>query len=209
MANSGLKAGSPLRKSAKSVERWQQILDVATQLFRQKGFAATSMQDVSDAVGVLKGSLYYYVRSKEALLFAILRDLHENGEQIIANLDFDGDQPLQELERFLSQIVVYSGQNADRLAIFLRDFAFVPEDQKGEIISERDMYTHATERLIERVIALGHVSPKLNARIAANALLRGASSTHEWYRPDGALPLQDVADQIARVLVRGLAHYND
>jgi AcrR family transcriptional regulator len=195
------------RKSAKSIERWNQILDVATRLFRDKGFAATSMQDVSDEVGLLKGSLYYYVRSKEDLLFGILRDLHENGEEIIADIDFDSPEPLKELERFLRQIVLYAGEHADRLAIFLRDFTFVPADKQGEIIKERDMYTHACERLIERAIKLKNISRKVNPRISANALLRGASSTHEWYRPDGPLKLKDIADQVAGILVRGVANY--
>lgn len=195
------------RKSAKSIERWDQILDVATRLFREKGFAATSMQDVSDEVGLLKGSLYYYVRSKEDLLFAILRDLHENGEAIIANIDYESTEPLKELERFLVQIVLYAGEHADRLAIFLRDFAFVPQDKQGEIIKERDMYTHACERLIERAKKLKHVSRKVNARIAANALLRGASSTHEWYRPGGKLTLNNIAEQVAGILVRGVSNY--
>ncbi|RYD48763.1 MAG: TetR/AcrR family transcriptional regulator [Sphingomonadales bacterium] len=212
MAASAPKATAPIspkrpRKSAKSIERWNQILDVATRLFREKGFAATSMQDVSDEVGLLKGSLYYYVRSKEDLLFGILRDLHENGEEIIAAIDFDSTEPLKELERFLLQIVLYAGEHADRLAIFLRDFTFVPQDKQSEIIKERDMYTHACERLIERAIKMKQISRKVNARIAANALLRGASSTHEWYRADGPMKLKDIADQVAGILVRGVANY--
>ena len=56
--------------------REQQILDAAAVVFYEKGYAAASIQDVADAVGILKGSLYYYIDSKEDLLFEILRDAH-------------------------------------------------------------------------------------------------------------------------------------
>ena len=47
--------------------------------FHEKGYEATSIQDIADAVGILKGSLYYYITSKEDLLFEILEDVHQQG----------------------------------------------------------------------------------------------------------------------------------
>ena len=190
---------------SKSSARWAQIIAVAIELFNEKGFAATSMQDVSDRVGLLKGSLYYYVRSKEDLLFEILKDLHERGEEIIRSIDFASDDPLNELRQYLIEITIYSGRNADRLGIFLRDFQFVPTEHQREIIRERDMYTTATARLIERAIAVGQVSSTVDPRTAANAMLRAGSGTHEWYRPSGTIPLRTIAEQTAEIQVRGIA----
>lgn len=51
--------------------REQEILDAARKLFREKGYYATTMQDIADAVGLQKASLYHYIRSKEALLLKI------------------------------------------------------------------------------------------------------------------------------------------
>ncbi len=197
----------PVRSKAKSVERWNQLLLEATRLFRDRGFAATSMQEVSDAVGLLKGSLYYYVRSKEDLLVAILHDLHHRGEEIVSEVDLDSADPLHELYRYLCKLIVYAAENADRLSIFFRDFRFVPKGQQATIIRKRDMYREMAEQLIGRAIAAGQIPEAVNPAIASRTVLDGVSGIHEWYRKGGSLPLAQVADQIAGLLVAGLSQY--
>lgn len=195
------RAGSQL-----SQERWQQILEVATRLFKQQGFAGTSMQIVSDEVGLLKGSLYYYVSSKEELLFEILRDLHQGGVQIIEEIVFDSDDPLAELTAYFSKLTVYAGQHRDRLRIFLRDFHFVPAEHQKRIIEERDMYETAAFRLIEECKAAGLIDASVNSKVAAFSALGATSVTHEWYRPDGPVPLEIIGQQIGQMIVQGLSH---
>lgn len=195
------RAGSQL-----SQERWQQILDVATRLFKQQGFAGTSMQIVSDEVGLLKGSLYYYVSSKEELLFEILRDLHLNGIKIIEEIAFESDDPLRELTAYLRKLTIYAGQHRDRLRIFLRDFHFVPEAQQERIIAERDMYEVAAFRLIEEAKARGLIDASINSKVAAFSALGATSVTHEWYRPNGPVALEVIGQQIAEMIVAGLSH---
>ena len=56
--------------------RYLEILDAAADLFFHKGFGATTTQDVADAVGLLKGSLYHHIGSKEDLLVGIIDDVH-------------------------------------------------------------------------------------------------------------------------------------
>lgn len=195
------RAGSQL-----SQERWQQILEVATRLFRQQGFAGTSMQIVSDEVGLLKGSLYYYVSSKEELLFEILRDLHRGGVEIIEDIAFDSTDPLAELTKYLRRLTIYAGEHRARLSIFLRDFHFVPAEQQKKIIAERDMYEMAAFRLIEEAKAAGLIDPSVNSKVAAFSSLGATSVTHEWYRPEGPVALETIGEQVAATIVSGLRH---
>ena len=67
------------RRSRPPRRRRQEILEAAAGVFHAKGYKATSIQDIADAVGILKGSLYYYITSKEDLLFEILEDVHQQG----------------------------------------------------------------------------------------------------------------------------------
>jgi AcrR family transcriptional regulator len=183
--------------------RWQQILQVATELFRKKGFIATSIQDVSDAVGLLKGSLYYYIRSKEDLLFEILKGLHEDGEQIIAAVEFGSDNPIEQLRIYLREAAIFGASNSDRLAIFLRDFDYVPEERRREIITERQMYAETVERLFTEARAKGMLREGLDLRLISTLISGAISSTHQWLQPNGRLPLKLAADEISRVLVGG------
>lgn len=195
------RAGSQL-----SQERWQQILEVATRLFAQQGFAGTSMQIVSDEVGLLKGSLYYYVKSKEELLFEVLRDLHQGGVQIVEDVTFGSPDPLGELKTYLKRLTIYAGQHRARLSIFLRDFHFVPTEQQKMIIAERDMYEMAAFRLVEEGKAKGLIDASISSKVAAFSSLGATSVTHEWYRPEGPVALEDIGEQVASMIVAGLSN---
>lgn len=194
------RAGSQL-----SQQRWRQILEVATRLFKQNGFAATSMQDVSDEVGLLKGSLYYYVRSKEELLFEVLRDLHEGGVAIIDDVKFGSDDPLGELREYLRRLTIYAGEHRARLGIYVRDFRFIPAENQKKIIAERDMYEVAAIRLIDEAKAKKLIDASINSKVAALSILGSTAVTHEWYRPDGPVSLETIGDQVAATIINGLS----
>lgn len=195
------------RRHAKSQRRWDLIVEASIALFKERGFAATSMQDISDRVGLQKGSLYYYVTSKEMLLFEILRDLHRGGEALVDHINFETSDPLGELRSYFVQIGIYSGRHADRLGIFARDFHFLGSTQQDEIIRERFMYRRATEQLVQLAIDKGQVSASIDVQSAAQTMLRAVTATYEWYRPGGHLAIEQIAVQSAAILVQGLAAF--
>lgn len=190
---------------APSDERWIQILDVSTELFRTKGFAGTSMRDISEAVGLLKGSLYYYIEAKEDLLFNILKGLHDDGETIIEEVQFGSDDPISELRNYVTKAVIFAGRNAKRLAIFLRDFQCVPADKRSQIISEREMYVRTAEKLIEEAQQAGLSPESRDVHTAAILLMGAVSSTHEWLQPEGPRDIAQVAAEVADQLINGIA----
>lgn len=202
-----LRAREPLRR-AKSRVRWEAILRATTELFNRKGFHATSMQDIADLVGIRKGSLYYYVDTKEELLFEILRDLHQGGEALVDAANFRAIDPLGELRSLLLQMGVYAGRHADRMEIFNRDFDFLPPEQQKMILSERHLYWDAVVKLIRLAIRNGQVSDTLDVRVAAQAALQSVASISRWYRRSGDLSIEQIAAQTAMLMVRGLANYN-
>lgn len=194
----------PQNMRADAAERWEQITRVATDLFRRKGFSSTSMQDISDAVGLLKGSLYYYIDSKEDLLFEILRDLHKDGERIIAQVEFDSGDPLTQLRTYLKRCAVFGAVHADRLAIFLRDFHYVPEARQGEIISERKMYQKTVSSLVTEAKELGLTPAHLDISLASTLISGAVAGVHEWLHADGPRPLEQAAEDIADVLTNSI-----
>ena len=59
-------------------ERWSELIEVATDVFYAKGYDAASLQDIADRLGMLKGSLYYYIQSKEDLLYDVIKTVHDD-----------------------------------------------------------------------------------------------------------------------------------
>ena len=85
IANDAETKASPPRR------RHLEVLEAAARVFHEKGYESTSIQDIADAVGILKGSLYYYITSKEDLLFEILQDVHEQGLRNLERIRIEGD----------------------------------------------------------------------------------------------------------------------
>src|SRR5690242_21930048 len=77
------------RRSRAPRRRQQEIVEAAARVFHEKGYESTSIQDIADAVGILKGSLYYYITSKEDLLFEIIRGVHE---EALKNLELRSEE---------------------------------------------------------------------------------------------------------------------
>lgn len=196
------------RKSEKSRKRWSEILRVSTELFNKRGFFATSMQDISDAVGVKKASLYYYVTSKEELLFEILKDLHLGGIALAESVNFNTSDALSELRSFLVQLCIYTGKHADRLAIYTRDFDYLDIEQQRSILAERRIYYDTVIGLIELAVKQGQVSASFDIASMGQIVMRGTVSIAQWYKPNGPLPIEQVAVQAASMLVQGLACYD-
>ena len=88
-------------------ERWNEIVDAAGDVFDEKGYAAARIEDIAARVGLLKGSLYYYIDSKEDLLFAIVDGNHSRGiavvEQGAALESADPPDPARRLRRALDR----------------------------------------------------------------------------------------------------------
>jgi AcrR family transcriptional regulator len=188
-------------------DRKEQILRTAVQLFYEQGFAETTMQDIGRAVGLLKGSLYHHIRSKEQLLFEILRDLHSTSLALIDQIDYDSNAPLEQLDIFLRGLTVHGGRNAIRLTIFFRDFRYLSDNQQREIISEREIYNHAVRRLIAKAQHLGQVHAAIDSKLAAIIALDVCAGVHQWYRVDGPRSIESIAEESAGLTISGIRGY--
>src|SRR5438093_6121381 len=90
--------------------RQNEVLQAAARVFHEKGYESTSIQDIAEAVGILKGSLYYYIRSKEDLLYEILQAVHEDALANIRRVDeLEGDA-LQKLRAFVTAHFTFNAE---------------------------------------------------------------------------------------------------
>src|SRR5258708_310262 len=108
--------------SAKYTLRRQHVLDAAAKLFAEKGYEATSIGDIAEAVGLLKGSLYYYAPSKEELLFWIIREVHGKGRKLVERFTDSDDDPVTQLREIIEAGATFVIDHRDMNIISMRDF---------------------------------------------------------------------------------------
>jgi AcrR family transcriptional regulator len=190
--------------TARSLEKEQEIYDVAAEILHKKGYAATTLQEIASAVGLLKGSLYYYIDSKGDLLYRITRKIHDNAR---ANLEAARAAPgpaSARLHLLVEGHVLSFGRRLTSIRVFYTEYASLPDDRRREIMSERRGYEDYVCELLREGIADGAFCPDLDVRIISNALLTMINSVYLWYRPSRDDPIEAVAATYADYAIAGL-----
>ena len=191
--------GAPASRQARNGRdstREGEILTAAARIFREKGYHGTSVQDIAEAVGLLKGSLYHYIRSKEELLARLFEG--SLGDTIV-ELEAIATRNATTTERLRDMVRVYVMSvtaNLDAVGIYLREWRSLPAPELARVRARR----RAMRRLFEDVITEGVKRRELSAsdaKIAALAIIGMCNWTYEWYRPRGRLTPAALADELA------------
>ena len=190
------------RRVEKQRRRREEILRSAAAAFRRKGYHGTSMDDISRDLLMTKGSLYYYFRSKEEILYAChdraLRSVLGNLADIEAR-KLRPDAALHALIASHVEVMVNDLMASD-MAIVVG--ALTPPLLR-KVIAKRDRYEQGLRRVIERGIDEGIFIP-CDPRLVAFAIFGTINWVSKWYSPDGDLTAKQIGDAFGDYLVRGL-----
>ena len=178
--------------------RKRQILEIAAQLFARKGYRGTSIRDIADQSGVLGGSLYHHIKSKDALFVELHNAALDMAAEKIDKAVAQETEPWSRLEA--ACIVLLEIQtDADSLTFpLMNDFREVPEDIRLQLIARRDAFEAPFHTLVDAL----PLPPDLDRSIYRNLLLSQLNAAAHWYRP-GRLSLADIARQIVRIFRHG------
>src|SRR6266536_3542558 len=161
--------------------RREQIEDVASALFSDRGYKATSMRDIAAALDIQGGSLYAHIPSKEAVLASIVE---------------------QAAERF-HQAVRPVAEGRARAHVFLFEWTSLGPERREAVARSRDAYESYFKNVIAEGVAAGELARR-DARLAAIFLLSAMNGLVHWYRPDGPLGPEAIAEHYADLFLCGL-----
>jgi AcrR family transcriptional regulator len=179
------------------------IIEVAGEIFRTRGYEATSIQEIADAVGLLKGSLYHYFSSKEEILYEVVKSVHVDGPALIARSDARTGPPEQRLREFLWDSVHYNAEHVTKAAVFYRDGHHLTGRRRQAIVDLRDRYQETLEQLLHACRGADLIPPEADTKLLTLAALGLVNSLHVWYRPDGPWTPDAIADGFVEVLLGG------
>jgi len=172
---------------AKWLRRQQEIYDVAAHVFYEQGYEQTSMDDIAEAVGLLKGSLYHYISSKEDLLHGIAQEVHRRmAEEITMNEPGGGTALDQLCARFQRQTV---GNLDDEdflilVRIYYQEFSSLTPEHQLEVLEARRAYESDTRDRIARAQADGSACPSLDPDVIGPAVLSLLNNLLRTHEPD-------------------------
>lgn len=177
---------------------------MAAEIFHRKGYAATTLQDIAEAVGLLKGSLYYYIDTKEDLLYRISRTIHEGARANIHAVRALQGSPEDRLRTLLELHVKAFGERLSWIRVFYTEYGALGPERRREIMADRCEYEQFMLELIAEGQRSGAFCPELDRVIATNALLTMVNSIYLWFRPGRDYTIESVASTCADLAMGGL-----
>jgi AcrR family transcriptional regulator len=178
--------------------RKEQILEAAARLFGRRGYHATSMREIGEETGLLAGSLYAHIASKEALLHEIVRGAADQFLSRVEEVLAAEADPVRRLRLAMRAHVAVVAENLEAAWVFHHEWRALSPDRREEIRALRRRY----ELLWDRVVR--DLPGAEDPRFARLLVLSAANWTYTWYRPDGPLSPEEVADRFTDLLLHGL-----
>jgi AcrR family transcriptional regulator len=175
----------------------------ATRLFRQRGFHATSMQDLGEALGMNRGSLYHYISAKDELLWTILTRAFDLLEERVLPI-LESELPaVDRLTGAIREHLRVAADHADELSLIQIEWRALDRSRQAEMIRRRDAYEARWRAALEAGIADGSLRA-FDVRLAGIGILSACNWFTQWYRPGGPSSVDEVADAFAELFLGGL-----
>lgn len=194
--------GAERMATERATGRREQILEVATRLFSERGYAATSLEDVADEIGFTKPAIYYYFESKDEILFEIHDRIVQVGLERVRVIRAGEGDPAAKLELVIREHIRRLLDNVDANLVLVREQAALSPERSADIRKRDRAYEREVREIYEEGIAAG-VFRDLDPRVAVGSLLAACNWAHRWYRKEGAYGVDDVADMIVKLLKGG------
>jgi TetR/AcrR family transcriptional regulator, cholesterol catabolism regulator len=186
--------------------RRREIDEVASELFHANGYAATSVRDIARALDIQAASMYAHVASKEDLLWSIVDRTASAFEDAVARAlaETTTDDPVERLAAIVEAHVEVVTADPERASVFVTEWRHLSAGRRSAIGARRDAYERRLRDLIADGLAVGAFAA-VDPAIGATFLLTALNGIATWYRPDGRLSADRIADHYVELALRSLS----
>lgn len=160
-----------------------ELLDQATHLFAEKGYEATTLLDIANALGISRSALYHYVSTKDDLLIMLVEQVSQSLAEVLARLASRTDlSAMAKLGDVVAAMVRQRAEHPDQFRILDRTEPVLPEPVRGQHLAAKRKILRELTKLIDEGIATGEFR-SVDARTTALALLGMCNWIAWWFRP--------------------------
>jgi AcrR family transcriptional regulator len=199
------KKNREVERTAPAVTRRREIAESAAELFDERGYHSTSMEDIAESAGLRKPSLYHYFKSKDEILFEIHSEMIElilarHEARLKAGVESYG----QELYGLMKDLIELMETHPGHLRIFFEHHRELPDRYKETIRGRRARFRGYVSAAISGGIEAGEFV-ETDVEMATLAILGMCNWTYQWLRPDQGRTATEVADSFWEFAMRGIA----
>lgn len=188
-------------------ERRMEVYRTAAQIFYEKGFNATSVGDIADAMGFTKATLYYYIESKQDLLFVIMNlglDALEREVIVPAQAVADAEARLRSIVHNHARQIAAGNHAVTIISDEVKALSGTPQEK---IIARRRSYTDFLRSTLDQLKQEGKLRD-VNTTVAAFSIIGMILWVARWYHPDDSLTPDEVSEEVSKLAFNALLRSN-
>lgn len=191
------------RNEEQRADRLVEIMEASVKLFAKKGYHATSISDISEAVGLGRGALYYYIQSKEDLLWEIHNWRVDPLLQATIQLEQQPLTPEEKLRALSRQLIETITTYLPYMIVFYREIGALSPERFAKLVEKRRAYEDSIERILREGVRRGDWEIE-NPRMCVLAFLGMYNWTFQWYNPQGPMKPDEIADTFFQLFLNGI-----
>lgn len=191
------------KAARKKASKKDLILQKAAIMFREKGFAATSMRDLAESVGIEAASLYNHIRSKNEILEAICFDVANRFNTNIDSIESSDQPSIRKIESLLRFHIKQMIEKYEEVYVTDREWKHLEDPFLSNIRSQRRNYRKRFAGIIEEGIGRSEVK-KIDAATAVLVMLHAVSGIESWHRSRAKINADELEENMIMIMIDGL-----
>lgn len=188
---------------SKGLSTRQRLLATAADLFRRRGYVATTTRDLAAALGMKSASLYHHMGKKEDLLYELSVDALRTIRESQAAALQQSSEPIPRLRALIRAHLRGAFSDQDKWWVLLFELRALGPQRRAEVVGFRDEYEAAVRAAIAEAQALHVLRGDIEPKYLSLALLNLLNWTIFWYRPGGELTEEALADLLTTIFLEG------
>lgn len=186
-----------------TAQRRDELLAAAQKLFAERGFQASSVRDIAEAMDITAGSLYAHIESKDDLLWEIVTTAADRFFAAVKPIVESDLVTIEKLRRLIAAHVGVITTDLTAAAVYTTEWRHLGDERREAFAARRDAYEVIVRNLVRDAIREGTFSD-VDEKFATLLILSSINWIYHWYRPDGPMTPEEIARKLTDMLFNGL-----
>ncbi|MBK5280134.1 MAG: TetR family transcriptional regulator [Bacteroidia bacterium] len=187
-----------------NLSRKEQVIRKAAELFREKGYAASSMRDLAQKLGIEAASLYSHIKSKEEILHSLCFDMATEFRKSLVEVEKLNVTASERLRLGIIGHVEVMAKDLTASAVFMNEHRHLSQPYLRDFLLLRINYINRFKAIIELGIKNGEFKNTINTKLAVMTLFSSLNWMPQWYDPGSVIRPTELGQQLSDMLVNGL-----
>ena len=190
--------------TSSTLSRKEQVIRSAAQLFREKGYAASSMRDLAQKLGIEAASLYSHIKSKEEILQSLCFDMAAEFRKSLQEVETKKVSASEKLKLGIIGHIQVMAKDLIASAVFMNEHRHLSQPYLRDFLLLRINYINRFKDMIEEGIKKGEFKENIDKKLAVMTLFSSLNWMPMWYDPKSNIMPNEIGQQLADMLVNGL-----